>query len=171
MICTVSLLFTAIADSLLECLQLHGLDEFISYLELSAFLSILNSTTDSHLTLFVPTNEAIQRANLPEPFILNMLVNISNMIGNHIVPGNVTMDSLKQFGAKIYTNLEGRHLHRVSVSFGDYSFVSYAENPYYSVPSPTVDVIVSHSLYTVQPVSISCSVPPDTIHQWSRGGD
>ena len=80
-----------------------------------------------------------------EPATVSMFTNISNMIGNHIVRGNITMDSLKQFGAKIYTNLEGRHLHRVVVSFGDYSVVTYAENSYYSVPTrATLEVIVSH---------------------------
>ena len=137
---------TAVADSLLGCLELHGLDEFISYLELSLYHSILNSTTDSHLTLFVPTNDVVRR-DIVDLSVILKFGNVSNIIGNHIVPGNITMETLKQFGAKIYTNIEGRHLHRVSVLFGDYSYVSYAENPYYSVPTPaTLDTVVSHSL-------------------------
>lgn len=126
-------------------MEIQGLDEFIKYVNVSDYLSILNTTTDSHLTAFVPTNAALRQAlamNLI-PSVDNPFINISMLVGNHLVQGNVTMKSLRQHGAKIYTNLEGRHLHRVSVSFDDRSFIFYPPNPYSYQISRTPTIIVS----------------------------
>lgn len=64
------------------------------------------------------------------PLPTNTVVNISMIVGNHIVRGNITHQDLEKTGVRIYTNVEGLLLHRVSVSFHDYSYVSY--NPGYS---------------------------------------
>jgi uncharacterized surface protein with fasciclin (FAS1) repeats len=119
-------------DSLLECLRIQGLDDFISYIEHSVYFTLLNETTSTHITLFAPTNEALATARVlsgfPDPN--TDAVNVSNIVGNHIVPGNVTMTSLRQHGSKIYVNVEGRNLHRTSVSITDSSYVSRPENSY-----------------------------------------
>lgn len=136
---------TAVADSLLECMEIQGLDEFIRYVTaaMSDYLRLLNTTTDFHLTAFVPTNAALRQAqetNLIQRPDDAIFTNLSMVVGNHLVEGNVTMESLKQHGAKIYTNLEGRHLHRVSISFDDRSFIFYPPNPYRPNPTPTIIV-------------------------------
>ena len=124
------------ADTLLECLEIHGLEEFLSYIDKSVYASYFNQTTSSHVTLFVPTNEVLRDAReiniIPEP--TNTLFNISQLVGNHLVPDNVTMASLRLHGDKIYVNVEGANLHKVTVSVNDYSSVSYSENPYYYNP-------------------------------------
>lgn len=157
--CLISALISiAVADSLLECMEIQGLDDFISYIQaaMSDYLRLLNTTTDFHLTAFVPTNAALRQAqemNLIQR-LNDTLFNLSMMVGNHLVEGNVTIESLKQHGAKIYTTLEGRHLHRVSISFDDRSFVYYPPNPYLLNPTPTI--IVSVTL--LKPLTISLHV-------------
>lgn len=131
-------------------MEIQGLDEFISYIKaaMSDYLPLLNTTTNFHLTAFVPTNAALRQAQemnlIQRPNDTILFTNLSMMVGNHLVEGNVTIESLKQHGAKIYTNLEGRHLHRVSISFDDRSFVFYPPNPYNPYPTPTI--IVSMTL-------------------------
>jgi hypothetical protein len=146
-------------DSLLECLRIQGLDDFISYIEHSVYFTLLNETTSTHITLFAPTNEALATARVlsgfPDPN--TDAVNVSNIVGNHIVPGNVTMASLRQHSSKIYVNVEGRNLHRTSVSITDSSYVSRPENSYQynldpgtsafqTVVSPSVTRYNSHSM-------------------------
>lgn len=127
-------------------MEIQGLDEFISYVTAanSDYLRLLNSTTDFHLTAFVPTNAALRRAQemnlIQSPTDIGLFTNLSVVVGNHLVQGNITIESLKQHGVKIYTNLEGRHLHRVSILFYDRSFVFYPPNPYVLNPTPTVIV-------------------------------
>ena len=157
----------AVGDSLLECLQNHGLTEFISYINNSLYFGILNETMSSHVTLFAPTNEAIIEAvamsQIPPP--TTTAFNISQMVGNHIVPGNVTMASLRQHGSKIYVNLEGRNLHRTSVTFTDSSYVSRPENQYYTNLGPgtqSFHTIVS-SLLAKYIHTLSPHISPDSI--------
>lgn len=138
----------AVAESLLQCLEIQGLTEFVSYINISDYLNLLNSTTDTHLSLFAPTNAAVVRARERGaiPSIFNTFLNLSNVVGNHLVRGNVTMESLQQPGAKIYTNLEKRNLHRVSIFFSDYSFLTYDQSPYQSsVFGAAKDIIVSRT--------------------------
>lgn len=49
----------AMADTLLECLQIHGLSEFLNLTQL-ANLSSLFSNEDSKITIFAPSNEALR---------------------------------------------------------------------------------------------------------------
>ena len=126
----------AVADSILECLEIQGLTEFIEYLTASVYFDLFNSTTDSHLTLFAPTNEALNRLQrsgfIPPPS--TTFFNVSQLVANHIVEGNVTVASLKQFGNKIYVSIDGRNLHRVSIAIIDQSSVTYPQNQYYYNP-------------------------------------
>ena len=139
-VCVCCVVATAVGDSLLECLRIHGLTEFIAYIENSVYFDILNETTDSHITLFAPTNEALREAVdmflIPPPTTIEF--NISQMVGNHIVLGNVTMASLRQHGTKIYVNIEGKNLHRTSVTFHDSSYISRPVNSYYNNIEPVV---------------------------------
>ena len=141
-------------DSLLECLEIQGLSEFISYLNNTPYLSLLNST-GAPLTVFAPSNAAFEQAHsLVFLSPTNPNINISMLVGNHLVRGNITKASLEQHGAKIYTNMEGRNLHRVSVSFGDYSYIThtgytYQDTPATSAKSILVGVIVSCASFCV----------------------
>lgn len=147
---------TAVADSLLECLVIHGLTEFTSYVNDSVYFSILNETTSSHITLFALTNDAVIRGRMMDliPPVNEPLFNNSEIVANHLVPGNVTMASLRQHGSKIYVNLNGRNLHRTSVSFTDNSYFTRPENPYYNnhntgTSSSQYRVVSSNSLVVI----------------------
>ena len=140
-----SLCYAAVGDSLLECLERHGLDEFIEYVIRSVY--DFNQTTSSHVTLFVPTNDAVRRGVdeffIPEP--TSLLFNMSQLVGNHLVLDNVTMASLRVHSDKIYVNANGRNLHKVAVTYTDLSSVSYSTNPYYSNPGGGASVTITVS--------------------------
>ena len=139
----------ACGDTLLECLQIQGLDEFISYLNQTNYFDLLN-TSGSQLTVFAPTNAAFQQARAMGLIFrpTDTFVNVSMLVGNHIVQGNITHRDLEKTGVRIYTNVEGILLHRVSVSFDDYSYVSY--NPgysYYGSPGTSLKTTIVSEAY------------------------
>lgn len=150
-----------------------GLDEFILYILDSIYGNIFNQTTESHITLFVPTNEAVRRGveNGYIPDLSNPLdLNLSQLVQNHLVLANVTAASLRLHTDKIYVNANGHNLHKVAVTYTDVSSVSYSQNPY-SNPGgrASTTVSVSSDVCYIQCI-ITYSFLLATFHQWSKGG-
>ncbi len=100
----------AVADSLLQCLELQGLTSFLGAVNMSQFFELLNGT-DMKVTLFVPTNAAFEEAG--------MLLDAPDMlVGNHLVLGTVQEDDL--VSTMRFLTLAGTHLHSTTVIYYDY---------------------------------------------------
>ena len=111
----------AVADSLLECLEIQNLTSFISYLNQSTYLELLNTTGET-LTVFAPTNAAF--AAMSDQLIG---MNPNTLVGNHIV--NATILSTQLRSMMRFETVAQTTLHSTAVVFHDTSFLH--TNPHY----------------------------------------
>ena len=109
----------AVADSLLECLEIQNLTSFISYLNQSTYLELLNTTGET-LTVFAPTNAAF--AAMRDQLIG---MNPNTLVGNHIV--NATILSTQLRSTMRFQTVAQTTLHSTAVVFYDLSYT----NPHY----------------------------------------
>lgn len=114
---------TAKGETLLECLRLHNLTRFISFLEESSFLGLANR---SDVTVLAPTNEAFA---LVEARLVS--IDPDTLVGNHII--NQTLKESKFIHRKRFTSLAGLTLHSTLVSFPDFRLITYQPNAYNAI--------------------------------------
>lgn len=108
----------------MDCLELLNLTTFIGFVNESIFLPLIGSnSSDVEFTVFAPTNAAFDA-------IQDQLedVNITALIGNHILEGTV-MESDLLFD-KRFTTMNDLTVHSTTVVFGDRTL--YVHNPLYS---------------------------------------
>ena len=124
----------AVADTLLECLELHGLNTFTTMVLLSRFDTLLN-TTGSQVTVFAPTDEAFERQIVEVTEALSNAPDgtANELIGFHIV--NRTVNFTKILTRMRYDNLAGSLLHGATVSQFTLN-PGYSTNPYNPYQTP-----------------------------------
>ena len=147
----ITIFLLAVADTLLECLQIHGLTSFSTFLMLSNFFDLLNET-ESRVTVFAPTDAAFDGQNSdvidalnnsPDPGTTNYL------IGFHIVNGTVRFnDILKRTR---FDNLAGSLLHGTTV-------LHFTYNPYRSYGLTTEVSVTSQHTHPPLYCKVMCNV-------------
>ena len=138
----------AVADTLLECLEIQGLNTFTTMVLVSDFIGLLN-TTGSEVTVFAPTDEAFaeQIIEVTEALINAPGGTADELVGFHLVNG--TVNFTKILTRMRYDNLAGSLLHGATVAQFTLN-PGYSTNPYRNQPSP---------------YGVSTEVSSDVVHQ------
>lgn len=103
----------------------HNLTSFLSYLERSTFIELLNITAPNvSITVFAPTNAAFAAANIPADMDPDMLV------GNHIVLQAIQESDL--IAGRRFTNVADMMLHATTALFPNTAHIAAYSSPSYT---------------------------------------